>query len=762
VLQFLNPALLFGALLFTVPLIIHLLNRQRFKRRDWAAMEFLLAAYRKNRRRLRTENLLLLLLRCLIPIVLALAIARPLLRDVAGIAALGGSAHHVLVFDQSYSTSLQPAGAPSAFRQMKDLGSQLLDRIERRRGQKVTLVLGGLRPSVPVRDDLNVAAAKARLAAIRGPVDAAEDLTAALLEAAEIVEDGPEMETRVYLFTDLQARAFGITGEAAPAEPPTAPEDDADTFRDTLRDAFDRLGKRAEITVVDVGGMAADATPEAADNMQITDLRIGRPHAIARVVTPVVATIRNRGRASRSIEVTLELEGGSPTRQTVNVEAGAEAQVEFPVTFHAPGQQRLRASLEQGDGLAADDERFLVARVRDRIALLLVEGEEDETDPALMASEHLRSILDPTRGEGDHDVTPFAPKVISTTQLLMGRERLDSYDAIVLCDVPRLDETAATALREALQTGTGLWVMFGANADPQSFQLHLHGTGDGPMPLRLGNAIGYQPGGDRSYGSLVVAPDHPVLAGFDQDVYREILQEAPIYRAIAAGVETDGSTSTVLARLRDPDQNPLLVASSWGSGKTLFLMSAITACPDKWNELDWLGISMPLFHEAVNWLTQPASDPFNVLCGVPLSTALEARPADVAVLLPERSGSGKVPVGEDSRALPGGRYTMPRFTTTEFAGIYEVEMRLEIDSGPQSALLAFAVNVDPAEGDLSYLSYASVRSKFGVQRVLRALPTEGNVSLDAASNELGVPFLFLTLLLLLGEAGMARFVSRRR
>ena len=57
--------MLFGTLLFAVPLIIHLLNRQRYKRRRWAAMEYLLIAFKKQRRRLRVETLLLLLLRLL-------------------------------------------------------------------------------------------------------------------------------------------------------------------------------------------------------------------------------------------------------------------------------------------------------------------------------------------------------------------------------------------------------------------------------------------------------------------------------------------------------------------------------------------------------------------------------------------------------------------------------------------------------------------------------------------------------------------------
>ena len=54
-----------GVLAIASPIIIHLLNKRKFKRVDWAAMDFLLEADKKNRRRVRLENLLLLLLRCL-------------------------------------------------------------------------------------------------------------------------------------------------------------------------------------------------------------------------------------------------------------------------------------------------------------------------------------------------------------------------------------------------------------------------------------------------------------------------------------------------------------------------------------------------------------------------------------------------------------------------------------------------------------------------------------------------------------------------
>ena len=59
----------------SIPIIIHLLNRRRFKVVTWAAMRFLLAAQKKNSRRMRLEQILLLALRCLVVLLLVLAMA---------------------------------------------------------------------------------------------------------------------------------------------------------------------------------------------------------------------------------------------------------------------------------------------------------------------------------------------------------------------------------------------------------------------------------------------------------------------------------------------------------------------------------------------------------------------------------------------------------------------------------------------------------------------------------------------------------------
>ena len=74
---FTNPGYLAAAgALISAPIIIHLINRMRFKRLRWAAMEFLLKSQKRNRRRLIIEQLILLVLRILLVLLIGLLLAR--------------------------------------------------------------------------------------------------------------------------------------------------------------------------------------------------------------------------------------------------------------------------------------------------------------------------------------------------------------------------------------------------------------------------------------------------------------------------------------------------------------------------------------------------------------------------------------------------------------------------------------------------------------------------------------------------------------
>src|SRR5437588_10811483 len=96
---FSNPGFLAVAgAMVSAPIIIHLINRMRFRRVRWAAMEFLLKSQKRNRRRLIIEQLILLALRCLLVPLVGLLLAR-FISDALAFARPQGSLHVVLLDD---------------------------------------------------------------------------------------------------------------------------------------------------------------------------------------------------------------------------------------------------------------------------------------------------------------------------------------------------------------------------------------------------------------------------------------------------------------------------------------------------------------------------------------------------------------------------------------------------------------------------------------------------------------------------------------
>src|SRR3954454_18790743 len=158
---FLSPLLIWGTLLGVIPLIIHLLNRRRFRRVEWAPMRYLKLTIQRNRRRIEIEQLLLLLLRIALPVLLFFFLARPILNPTGlerWIGSAGRSSPGVL---PHASLSMgYAAGGPAAFQRAKEVAAALMVAI--RPQDRCTLVTTSA-PRAPVlrevegarRDDLS-------------------------------------------------------------------------------------------------------------------------------------------------------------------------------------------------------------------------------------------------------------------------------------------------------------------------------------------------------------------------------------------------------------------------------------------------------------------------------------------------------------------------------------------------------------------------------------------------------------------------------
>src|SRR5688572_18308142 len=136
---FLNPILAgLGLAAVSIPIIIHLLMRRRRKPVMWAAMRFLLEAYKQHRRRLRMEQLLLLAARCLLIALVALALGRPLL-GAAGLIGRGPVSLYLLVDDGLAASALGEGDAP-ALERHKAAAAGLLAQLDPAAGDRAALV----------------------------------------------------------------------------------------------------------------------------------------------------------------------------------------------------------------------------------------------------------------------------------------------------------------------------------------------------------------------------------------------------------------------------------------------------------------------------------------------------------------------------------------------------------------------------------------------------------------------------------------------
>ncbi|HEY2253562.1 MAG TPA: BatA domain-containing protein, partial [Planctomycetaceae bacterium] len=144
-----------GAMLVAAPIIIHFINRLRFRRVKWAAMEFLLASQQRNRRRLLLEQLLLLLLRILAVAALVMLVARPLVDPEKFSLFQGQKTHHLVLLDDSGSMR-DRAGETSAFDEALDVIRKIAAEGERKPDTQTLTLLLVSNPAQPVYTQENL------------------------------------------------------------------------------------------------------------------------------------------------------------------------------------------------------------------------------------------------------------------------------------------------------------------------------------------------------------------------------------------------------------------------------------------------------------------------------------------------------------------------------------------------------------------------------------------------------------------------------
>lgn len=642
-----------------VPVIIHLWSRRQYREVPWAAMQYLLAALRKQRRRLLLEEWLLLALRTLVIMLAVLAVAEPYLHQRGLAVATGQRTHRLLILDASYSMAYQP-GAISRSRRAREIAAEIVGQSPQ--GDAFTLISMAVPPRVLVATpsfDARQIVAEIEQAPL---AHTSADLPGTLRAAAELVDrvrrEQPRLERHaVYFLTDL-----GQVGWDAAAK------------SDELRRLAARLAELAELIVVDVG-------QPTAENAAITDLRLVEPMPIVGRTLNFQVRVKHFGRTPqprRRLE--LLVDGRRAQQQRVDLAPGQETNATFTYAFEAPGDHSVEARLE-ADGLELDNHRWLALPVRESIRVLCING-RPSGEPLGGAADFLRLALAPADG-----AQTFVRPEIAAESALLERD-LGQYQAVFLCNVAQFTPSEAKVLDAYLAGGGSLVFFLGDRVLAEGYNRQLTAADGGPdiLPARIGPL--------QTQAQLRLDPlgyRHPILAAFRGREQSGLLT-TPVAKHFRLVLPEPSSAATVLAL---PNGDPLIVEGRSGRGRAALVA---TSADTLWSGLPASPAFLPLVQEMLAYLVRGEQHDRNVVVGQPLEGVVSADGGQSLQLQPPDGPA--VPVRLDGDKA---RWT---YSDTAISGIYTARS----DTAGRGE--TFAVNLDTVESDLESLGIDELRHQW--------------------------------------------------
>ncbi|MDZ7618722.1 MAG: BatA domain-containing protein, partial [Patescibacteria group bacterium] len=352
---FLNLPLLGWLAAAAVPIAIHLWARRRYREVSFAAMDYLLAAMKRQSHRLRMEEWLLLALRTLLVVLVVLAVAEPYLERPLLLRAAGGRTHRVLVLDGSFSMAYQPTDQ-SRFARAKEMAREIVENAPA--GDAFTLLLMSAPPQVVV--GVPAPASDEMLAEIDRLIQphTTSNIATVISHVQSMIETARRENPRlarheVFFLTDLQRAAWspqgaptqGTPGQGTPSQgsTPRGAQGALAEFHAQVAD----LAEAAAIAVMDVG-------QPAADNLAVSTLSLLAAPAIAGRSCRFEATVKSfSAQPATRQSVELYVDGRRVAQRTVDVPPGGEAKVLFDHRFDLAGDHAVEVRAE-GDLLTLD------------------------------------------------------------------------------------------------------------------------------------------------------------------------------------------------------------------------------------------------------------------------------------------------------------------------------------------------------------------------------------------------------------------------
>lgn len=608
--NFLAPIMLWGSLAAGVPIALHLFFRSRYRLVPWAAMKFLLTSIEQTSRRLKFQELLLLLMRCLVLILLAVALARPLLASakdftflmlvllvpmgalMAGLlfkpvlgsraadivawqglglvmlvlfwllvpseAASGGggagvSVDAVFVFDTSFSMGASD-GAVTRFERAKAEALRIIDQLPAYSTVQVIACADRAELLGP-RSPANLDQARHIIQNLQ-LTSLATDLYPGVVEAAGVLQRGQASNKELYIFSDMQRLGW---------------EQQAGGLARVLQEVKDK----ATVFLVRCG--SPQRKPANVALVGITP-QSGMPRPGERVAFAVL--LRNTGSESvKDLKVSLSVDGNDKLAETqalARIDPGETRAVTLSAKLEKAGLRLLTARVEHDD-LEGDNRFDQVLLVRDQINILVIDGGAHDRDPEKSSSFFLMHALLPVK---DSDRAKYHVQARLVSPRLASPALLAKQDLCILVNValkPELKRRAEAVpadfideLERFVRQGHGLVIYAGDNVSPDLYNEVL-GKKHGLLPMPIKGVVERKPA--EPLRLLRNSVGLPAYLKFKEDEYYKGFNEIQVWKTLELKAEQKKQDEPEAPAPGDADKakkeqrdEPLTIALKYGNG----------------------------------------------------------------------------------------------------------------------------------------------------------------------------------------------------
>jgi hypothetical protein len=630
-----------GAL--TIPVLIHLTQRERKQIVEFPSLMFLQRIPYPSVRRRRIRNWVLLMVRMAALVLIVLAFTRPFLdRPTVAMAGTLGPREVVILLDHSYSMAYG-----DRWDRARAAARRAVDGLDN--DDRATLILFGTGAELDVRSTPERARLMAAIDAAKLSAQATRYAPGIKL-AQRVLTESRLPRREVIMISDFQRNGW-------------------------IRDESLRLPEGAVFTPV----VIADPDPA---NVTVSTLSLQRSVFSGQGRITVVAGLVNRGpNPVNNLEVRLDVDGRTIETQRATVQPTAPASVSFqPFTL---GRAYTRGTVRIArDKLPLDDAFHFVVSPAQRVPVLVVEPNSANPRSSLYLLKALSIGTTPA-----YQVQVRQGESVSTTDL-------DRHRVVILNDTAAA--ASVDALKRFVQAGGGLFIVLGEHAMWSSSAADL-------LPGIPGAVIDRQTARGGSLAELDYS--HPILELFKAprsgDLsgarffrYRAVTLKEP---AAPQGPPTAAQpqqppAERVIARF--DDGSIAMAERTVGLGRVVLWSSTLD---NYWTDFGLRPVFLPFVHQVTRYLATYEEPAQWFTVGNVVDPAHLLQSAGLGVQAGTSSTGGMILTPGGQRVAQTG--SAPGPVELGEMGFYEIHGR----SGANDRTLSIASNPDTTESDLALL-----------------------------------------------------------